>query len=64
MFFLIIENAELIKYRSGRVNTKKKETAAYAEILNKARNNIIKEKFTKLKIYTSLMWFDDVVEQI
>ncbi|BDU60077.1 hypothetical protein FLA4_04870 [Candidatus Rickettsia kotlanii] len=46
-----------------QLNTKEKETAAHAAILNKARD-IIKEKFPQLKVYTFLMGLDGVVEQI
>ncbi|ALN41773.1 hypothetical protein ASQ44_07275 [Rickettsia rhipicephali] len=46
-----------------QLNTKEKETVAHAAILNKARD-IIKEKFPQLKVYTFLMGFDGVVEQI
>ena len=44
-----------------QLNTKEKETAAHAAILNKARD-IIKEKFPQLKVYTFLMGLDGVVE--
>ena len=46
-----------------QLNTKEKETAAHAAILNKARD-IIKEKFPQLKVYTFLIGLDGVVEQI
>ncbi|MFY9589156.1 carbonic anhydrase [Rickettsia endosymbiont of Halotydeus destructor] len=45
------------------LKTEEEETAAHAEILNKARK-IINEKFSNLKVYTFLMGLDGVVEQI